>query len=158
MIRDWIRSLFSKRESMGHYRVTGKCSTFGGPWDDGVKRAEGLALLFQWEQVAQNELDEYFLAKPPEKNDTGLARAMNPHSYYVAMRWNYKRTPRKWLLGSMVKITNEDTGVSVMAKPLDWGPAEWTNRTCDVSPAIKKALRLTTDSVVTCEVPLPEEK
>ena len=64
------------------FAVTGKCSYFGGPNDDGVSPDEGLAFIYNVE-----DRPELFLPYQPE-GTTGLARRLNPYIDYVACRWD----------------------------------------------------------------------
>jgi hypothetical protein len=133
------------------FKVRGKVSHFGGPNDlpdkngkGGVKANEGLALV---EPSEMESISEYFLPEQPP-GTTGLARRLNPDMPYVACRWDYKKTPRDMLRGSMVKVTNVKTGKAVYAKPVDWGPNEDTGRAVDVSPGLERQLGVSTDDVV----------
>jgi hypothetical protein len=139
---------------------TGRMSTFGGPADDGVGPHEGLAL------VGPSDLALWwfaclFLAQPPP-GTTGLARRLNPRAYYLAMRWDYARFPIDFLRNSVVKMTNPASGLSIFARPVDFGPGDGTiidgqctpdtGRFADLSPGAATALGLQTDEVVRCEI------
>ena len=136
-------------------RWEGRMSTFGGPKDTGVSPSEGLALLEPHELKKRPDLKEYFLEKQPP-GTTGLARRLNPSSFYVACRWNYKETPRSMLTKSLVFVKNAKTGAGAFAKPLDWGPNVRTRRIADLSPGLAALLGLKTDDIVeiTLEVDL----
>jgi hypothetical protein len=129
---------------------TGRCSSFGGPFDKGVAPNEGLA-LYEHSDVPHNP--SLFLSEQPV-GTSGVARRLNPEAYYCAMRWNYHLTPVKYLKDIKVKVTNSK-GVSVFVNPVDWGPNIDTHRIVDLSPGVLKALDLTTNDNVTVEVPLP---
>lgn len=116
--------------------IEGLVSWFGGPDDRGVKSNEGLALLDKRE-VKTSGLKRLFLPKQP-RNTSGLARKLNPNGMYVAMRWNYRVTPREQLRNMVVII--KANGRTVVARPVDWGPAPWTGCVADVSPGCLKAL------------------
>ena len=125
-------------------KLRGKVSTFGGPKDKGVGASEGLAL------VDSNNLHlvkDYFLPEQPP-GTTGLARRLNPKTYYIACRWDYKVTSRASLLNRLVEVTNPRTKKSAKAKPVDWGPNEKTNRVADISPGLADYLGVQTDDVV----------
>ncbi len=134
--------------------LRGKCSWFGGPNDMGVKRNEGLAL------VSKSDLDKfdgYFLDRNPPKT-TGLARRLNPTSYYIACRWNYKSTSREYLQGITVSVRNPNKpGAFLQARPVDWGPNVKTGRVADLSPGLMKALDLETNGIVEVNILLPGE-
>ncbi len=128
---------------------TGKMSHFGGPNDMGVAPDEGLALC---EPEEMGKFPGMFLPVQPP-GTTGLARRLDPTKLYVACRWNYKRTPRGWLQGNKARASAN--GRTLEAQPIDWGPNENTGRVADLSPGLEVALGLTTDGVVTIEMPLP---
>lgn len=125
-------------------KIRGKCSEFGGPSDSGVSATEGLAL---YERV--EDMPQLFLPEQPI-NTSGLARRLNPDSYYIAMRWDYSVTPKAILRKSIVRVLNEKNNKHVYAIPCDWGPNARLNRVCDLSPGIMKYLELETDDVVEC--------
>jgi hypothetical protein len=126
---------------------TGKMSTFGGPNDAGVSPSEGLALC---EPHEVDMFDGYFLSLQP-RGTTGLARRLDPSSYYIAMRWDYDVTSRSYL--QSIRVDVSANGKRHLARPIDWGPAEDTGRICDLSPGLAEALGLDTDDVCTIEVP-----
>lgn len=129
--------------------VTGKMSTFGGPRDTGVSSSEGLAI------VGLGDVDKFpgiFLSEQPP-GTTGLARRLDPNAHYLAMRWDYAKTPRTFLQGISVKVSAN--GKTLDARPVDWGPNERTGRIADLSPGLASALGLETDDVCHVVVPLP---
>ena len=150
-------------------KVSGKVSYFGGPGDKGVSPSEGLALFGVVPPQGQRG-HRLFLNRQPD-GTTGTARRLNVEMPYIAMRWAYKEselgkdtnglgkrlavvTPRSWLLSSMVKVINPETGAFVWAWPCDWGPNGRTNRIADVSPFVMNALGLKTDDLVEVELPI----
>ena len=66
-------------------QLRGKMSIFGGPEDMDVGPDEGLALVSNTDLPT---LRAYFLPEQPP-GTTGLARRLNPSSFYIACRWNY---------------------------------------------------------------------
>src|SRR4029079_17451835 len=64
-------------------KISGLCSTFGGPDDLGMSESEGLAFVYEI-----MDAPHLFLPYQPE-GTTGLARRLNPHVHYIACRWNY---------------------------------------------------------------------
>jgi len=135
----------------------GKMSTFGGPDDKGMSPNEGLALV-----SASNfdSMSKYFLPEQPA-GTTGLARRLNPDTFYIACRWYYKVMPKEALRSSLAKVTNirkgpSSFGVSAMAQPIDWGPNESTGRVADLSPGLAKSLSLRTDDEVEVQFPADE--
>ena len=107
-----------------------KCSTFGGPDDDGVAADEPLAFIQEVEQAPHLFLPY----QPPDT--TGLARWLNPHVHYVACRWNYDITPRVMLLEEVALVRAPSTGIALTAFPADWGPNANTSRIADLPPGL----------------------
>jgi N-acetylmuramoyl-L-alanine amidase len=122
--------------------VSGSCSWFGGPDDDGVDAEEGLAFIYEVEDAPH-----LFLPQQPE-GATGLARRLDPGIFYVACRWNYDVTPKEMLRDQTRKARVSANGKSFLAFPADWGPHEDTGRVADLSPALMDALDATTDDEV----------
>jgi N-acetylmuramoyl-L-alanine amidase len=126
---------------------TGKVSWFGGPEDTGVSPSEGLAFI---SSVSQKP--ELFLPSQPP-GTTGLARRLNPHVHFLAMRWDYDQHSKTELLGLKAFVRNPRTGFGVVCMPADWGPNENTGRLVDVSQSVMQDLGLETDDTV--EVTFP---
>lgn len=132
-------------------KIRGKCSSFGGPTDEGVSATEGLAL---YERV--DDMPQLFLPEQPE-NTSGLARRLNPEAHYLAMRWDYSVTPKAILRKSIVKVENPENKKHVYAFVVDYGPHPDTGRVCDLSPGTLKYLELETDDIVECTlIPIKE--
>jgi N-acetylmuramoyl-L-alanine amidase len=127
--------------------VAGRVSKFGGPFDSGVDPAEGLAFITEVEQAPH-----LFLAVQPP-NTTGLARRLNPFVHYIAMRWDYEKTPKEMLLEQVALVRATKTGIALRAFPSDWGPHIDTDRVADISPGLMQDLGITTDDE--CEVIFP---
>ena len=128
--------------------VTGKCSYFGGPKDEGVAADEGLAFIYEVE-----DKPELFLPYQPE-GTTGLARRLNPYIDYCACRWDYMITPTELLLTKRALIRGEN-GRETLAFPADWGPHSSTGRVVDLSPGVFEELGLHTDDIVEVIFPAP---
>jgi N-acetylmuramoyl-L-alanine amidase len=126
---------------------TGTVSWFGGPEDAGVSPSEGLAFI---SSVSQKP--ELFLPSQPP-GTTGLARRLNPHVHFLAMRWDYDQHSKAELLGLKAFVRNPRTGFGVVCMPADWGPNENTGRLVDVSQSVMQDLGLETDDTV--EVTFP---
>ena len=124
--------------------LKGKVSWFGGPDDTGVAPDEGLAFIYD-----VNDAPDLFLSYQPE-GTTGLARRLNPDTYYVACRWDYSQPDqtKTALLEEMALIRAPKTGKSIKVYPADWGPHQDTDRIADVSPATLKYLGIETDDQV----------
>lgn len=132
---------------------TGTCSWFGGPDDSGVSPGEGLAFIYEIDE--QNQW--LFLPMQPT-GTTGLARRLNPHTHYCAMRWDYSKYPKNTLLSKTVLVRNPATGFALTCTPADWGPhEEKTGRVIDLSPSMMADLDLQTDDVVEVTFPYTEE-
>lgn len=150
--------------------LSGKCSTFGGPQDKGVRKGEGLALYPDANSIKKAPKG-VFLAKQPV-NTTGTARRLNPTALYIAARWAYttaqegknvegygvrlpNATPPKFLRSNTVTVQFGEKIISGV-HPVDWGPHEDTMRAFDLSPALAKKLGVETDQEVTVTIPIPE--
>jgi hypothetical protein len=127
----------------------GSCSWFGGPEDTGVSPSEGLAFIYEI-----GDAPHLFLPYQPS-GTTGLARRLNPHTHFVACRWNYNLTPKPSLLKHIALVRNPATGFELTAFPADWGPNESTGRVADLSKSLLDDLDLATDDTV--EVIYPYE-
>ena len=129
-------------------KISGKCSWFGGPFDQGVKPDEALAFIYDVKDAPHLFLS----AQPP--NTTGLARRLDPRVHYIACRWNYEETPREMLLSHFAQVCAPATGKVVLAVcPADWGPHEDTGRVADLSPGLMAELGIGTDDEVEVEFP-----
>lgn len=138
-----------------YFRTEGKMSTFGGPADTGMTAQEGLA-LFNSEQDVKNHGLENFLLSPEEAGAPGLGRRLNPTMPYVACRWWDAGLNRELVRNSWVWVQNSKTGKRMKAKPVDYGPAAWTNRIADLSPGLARDLGLATNDI--CSVTLSDEE
>jgi N-acetylmuramoyl-L-alanine amidase len=131
------------------FHVVGKCSHFGGPEDTGVDADEQLAW---WGSTAAGREDapELFLPYQPS-GTSGAARALDPASSYIAMRFDYQNQWSKEDLASgdvMFWVRSRKTGKRYKARPADWGPHVDTDRVADISPGLMKALGIKTDDEV----------
>jgi len=134
------------------FTATGTSSTFGGPDDTGVSPSEGLAFIFEF-----NQAPHLFLKSQPP-GTSGLARRLDPGTFYLACRWDYDVTSKDMLResGKMAKVTAKRTGITRLAHPADWGPhEEQTGRAADLSPALMESLGITTDDIVEVVYPWP---
>jgi len=133
---------------------SGKCSWFGGPNDTGVSPSEGLAFIYSYDARP----DLFLVQQPP--GTTGLARRLNADGvHYVAVRWDYNRTPKTMLASkdqqALVRATK--TGRELLAWPADWGPHTDTGRIADLSPLLMSDLGIKTDDEVVVIYPAPDE-
>lgn len=129
-------------------QLKGKCSWFGGPHDAGVDADEGLAFI---DDTA--DAPELFLDRQPP-GTTGLARRLNPDTFYIACRWDYDQTPPDMLLDNRALVHARKTGRTFSAAPADWGPHEDTGRIADISPGLMDALGITTDDEIEIVFPV----
>jgi hypothetical protein len=139
---------------LGHFKVLrGPCSYFGGPNDKGVKDDEGLALV-ERSDFGHGTWGGIFLPTQPP-GTTGLARALNPDAHYIACRWDYTETSKKYLQGITVTVKNPANGKTATdVRPVDWGPGI-KSRVADLSPGLMAFLGLNTDDIVEVSIPLP---
>ena len=131
------------------FHVVGKCSHFGGPEDTGVDADEQLA-WWGSTQAGRDDAPELFLPYQPS-GTTGAARALDPASSYIAMRFDYQNQWSKTELASgdvMFWVRSRKTGKRYKARPADWGPHVDTDRVADISPGLMKALGIKTDDEV----------
>ncbi len=136
------------------FRVEGKMSTFGGPKDTGMSPSEGLS-LFSSEQDMINHGVGDFLLSSHEAGATGLGRRLNPKKYYLACRWWETNLSTSLLKNTWAWVENSKSGTRLKARPVDSGPADWTNRVADLSPGLADALKLKTNDV--CSVTIADE-
>jgi N-acetylmuramoyl-L-alanine amidase len=122
--------------------LKGKVSWFGGPEDTGVAKDEGLAFISDVDQQPS-----LFLSYQPE-GTTGLARRLNPDTFYLATRWDYDKYPKSMLLEEMAMIRAPKTGKQLKVYPADWGHHQDTGRIADISPGAMEYLGITTDDEV----------
>jgi N-acetylmuramoyl-L-alanine amidase len=129
-------------------RAKGKVSWFGGPDDMGVSPSEGLAFLYE-----VNDKPEIFLDEQPA-GTSGLARRLDPETYYIAMRWDYDQFSKDVLASDAMAIVRAPTtGKVFLAHPADWGPHTDTGRVADISPGLMDALGVDTDDEVEVKYP-----
>ena len=131
------------------FHAVGKCSWFGGPEDTGVDVDEQLAW---WSSTEAGRADapELFLPYQPT-GTTGAARALDPSTSYIAMRFDYQNQWSKADLASgkiMFWVRARKTGRRYKARPADWGPHTDTGRIADLSPGLLNALGIETDDEV----------
>lgn len=143
---------FRQKKDANKFRLTasttGAMSTFGGPGDSGVSASEGLALLTNRDLT--DPAFSYLFELEQPVGTTGLARRLDSKQFFIAMRWDYSKTSKAWLRLNTVTVTAN--GITVKAKPVDWGPAEWTNRIADIAKGLALRLKLKTNDIVTVSV------
>lgn len=130
-------------------KLSGKCSWFGGPMDEGVAEDEALAFIYE-----VSEAPHLFLPFQPP-HTSGLARRLNPYVPFIACRWDYDVTPREMLLNNVALVRATKTGIAMRAFPADWGPNSNTGRIADISQGLMANLGIETDDEV--EVVFPCE-
>jgi hypothetical protein len=136
------------------FRVEGKMSEFGGPKDKGMKPNEGLGLFSSEQDMINHGLGDFLLTKE-QAGAPGLGRRLNPDKPYLACRWWETSLDREFLRSNWAYVENAKTGVRARARPVDSGPAEWTNRVADPSPGLAKLLKLKTNDI--CRVTISDE-
>jgi hypothetical protein len=130
-------------------RLRGKVSHFGGPKDTGVSPDEGLAFLYK----VSDKPHVFLKVQPP--GTTGLARRLDPRTFYIATRWDYDYFPKAVLAGADVALVRSPkTGKQAEAHPTDWGPHVDTGRVADISPGLMRHLGIETDDEVEVIYPL----
>lgn len=122
--------------------IRGKVSWFGGPADMGVAPDESLAFIYE-----VSDAPHLFLSEQPP-GTTGLARRLDPETFYIATRWDYDEYSKSSLLDMTVLVRSVRTGEVRECSPADWGPHEDTGRVADISPGLMDALGIETDDEV----------
>jgi N-acetylmuramoyl-L-alanine amidase len=141
------------------FYAVGKCSWFGGPEDTGVDTDEQLAWWGSTE-AGREAAPELFLPYQP-RGTTGAARALDPSTSYIAMRFDYQNQWSKAELASgkvMFWVRAPKTGKRYKARPADWGPHTDTGRVADLSPGLLNALGIETDDEVEITATIEEEE
>jgi len=131
--------------------VKGHCSWFGGPDDHGVDPDEDLAFIYDVEDAPH-----LFLHDQPA-GTSGLARRLDPGTFFIACRWDYDVTPKEMLRDQTRKALVRVGDKSFLAYPADWGPHDSTGRVADLSRGLMEALGVTTDDSVEVIYPAPAE-
>jgi N-acetylmuramoyl-L-alanine amidase len=133
-------------------KLRGKCSWFGGPSDTGVSPSENLAFIYSIDMAP-----ELFLPEQPP-GTTGLARRLDPETFFIAVRWNYDETSKEDLLDIRCLVRSPKTGKEYVARPADWGPHIDTGRVADISKGLMDALGIQTDDEVEVTYPYGEQE
>ncbi len=131
------------------FSASGKMSTFGGPYDTGMARTEGLALFPDAAAMVKAGIGDWLLSADAARA-SGLGRRLNTAKFYIACRWHTADYP--FLRTAVAHVTNPATGLSFEARPVDWGPNINTGRVADLSPGLASALGLDTDHVCTVTI------
>lgn len=149
--KGWIN--FTAEKYMQHVHAKTK------PWVDAntytsnitagmVATEPGVALASGWLPATSGRISEF--GGPGDINSlavTGGSTANPPLGpYYAAMRWQSRQYSQ--LKNNRLKAVLPRTGRAVVMYPGDWGPAQWTGRVLDISPAAMAALGGRTDDVV----------
>jgi len=101
-------------------------------------------------EEGREDAPELFLPYQPS-GTTGAAKALDPSTSYIAMRWDYENQWSKADLASgkiMFNVKATKTGREAKARPADWGPHVETSRIADLSPGLLDALGIETDDEV----------
>lgn len=136
--------------------IIGKCSEFGGAYDETMAADSGLAFYEPWEANRRPDIflpeDPQWLeshciwaAKYPGRPQPTWAR-LNPNFFYLAMRV-YASMPRVVLQNTPFKIKSMETSSWCCAFVVDRGPGVET-RIADLSPGVMKFLDLETDDEI----------
>lgn len=118
----------------------GSFAEFGGPNDPKLKEDEGLALIGKWAEV--DSLDPKVFLPGSDRLNPPRAKQLDPTARYIAMRWDYTSTSKKWLRETKVFVMNPKTGKVVEAQPVDWGPGLTSGRLMHLSPGLAAELEL----------------
>lgn len=155
----WV-ALFDKKPAIPPppadvLRIEGKISHFGGPQDTGMSRFEDTAFVF--DDASAADYPGFFLPQTPGF-PTGWGRRLDTSKPYIACRWDQLGIPKNFLRNpaSLITVLNARTGVKVTGvRAIDAGPAPWTGRVADLSPAVEEQLGLKTDDIAAVLIPKP---
>jgi hypothetical protein len=143
---------FSATDYPSGLMVKGQWKTFGGPDDQTRRSDEGLSLV--------SEADIPFFSSVLLPNQpagtTGLIKRLDPTKYYIACHWDSSMKSSFLKRGEMAKVSNVRTGKTIKARPVDYGPASFTNCVADISPGLKDFLGLQGADEISVEVPVPK--
>ena len=118
--------------------VRGKVSWFGGPGDTSIPPSGTGAIT--GERVRE-------LNDPVNPSASDLAERPGDY-YWIAMRWNYSPQGSSFWRNARILLRNPETGATLVARPVDWGPHTRTRRIVDMSPQAMADLGLSTDQDV----------
>lgn len=118
-------------------------SIFGGPNDSGMVFAEGVACFEHKEADLRPDL---FYPRATDPNE-GASKRLKPHALYFAYRFP-RHLNRNAIQSTVWMFINPKNGLKACASLVDFGPAEYTERTFDLSPYLAELLRLKTDDEV----------
>lgn len=134
--------------------LQGRCSTFGGADDEGMKprpgMPEGDTGLALYEPKEANKRPDLFYSAPDDEPNQVTWKRLKTRAFYCALRFDHS-LPRHILQNTIVKITNPKNGESVEAYCVDWGPSGDLDRVVDMSPGCEEALGTQTNDVVDVE-------
>lgn len=128
--------------------LIGPIKTFGR---DGARPDEGLALIRTWAE-ADKFRPKLFLPDA-QRTGTPLLIHLNPEALYVAARWDYSVTSRRWLISHKVRVKNPANGIEREAQPVDWGPGVTSKYVMDLSPGLARALGLAVNQEAVLTIP-----
>jgi hypothetical protein len=127
--------------------MTGLISTFGGPYDKGMKPDENLSLYSENEHAVCDRWPDLFLPRSLDLTQ-GTSKRLRPDALYFAYRFGnqlsrdqMRRIP--WIL------TNPVNRKCVLVRLVDWGPHVNTGRVFDISPRAAELLEVETDETLT---------
>jgi cell wall-associated NlpC family hydrolase len=113
-----------------------------------VATEPGVSLTGGWLPASSGKISEF--GGPGDVNAlavTGGSTSAPPLGpYYAAMRWQTRNYSQ--LKNNRLKAVLPRTNRAVVMYPGDWGPAQWTGRVLDISPAAMSALGGRTDDIV----------
>lgn len=120
---------------------TGKAAVFNPETDPETKPTDTLALVFKWSEADAMQPQVFKTVPPAERGPRPLVVQLDPNASYIAARWDYKVTPRKWLLAHKVRVKNPANGRMEEAQPVDWGPG-YSVGLIHISPGLAAKLGL----------------
>ncbi len=126
--------------------MIGKISTFGGPYDSGMRRNEPLSLYNENEHAICDRWPDLFLPRSLDLTQ-GTSKRLRPDGLYFAYKFG-NQLSRDQLRRIPWILMNPVNKKCVMVRLVDYGPHESTGRTFDISPKAGELLEVKTDEVL----------
>lgn len=125
----------------------GRCSEFGGPFDEEMKDDTGLSFYEPWEANLRPDL---FVLAPKDEPNQQTWKRLKTYSIYIALPLPLD-IPRIVAQNTPYKVMNPRTGEWIIAFVVDRGPAEDTGRIVDCSHGLLSLLGMKTDELISVD-------
>jgi|GEM_PF-2918004 len=131
---------------------SGKVHLFAIDNDPRIKPTDTLAIISNWREA--DALSPPVFKTGVKRGPKPLVSQLNAGALFLAARWNYKITPRRWLLENKIEVRNPRTGKTARAQAVDWGPSAKDGHLMDLSPGLANALGLNQGDLAEIKVPM----